>query len=219
MAKLYKVTIPAGQPAAGTHEVVAANEKAVRNLICKDTKRQRIPWGTSIDKIGLTKDSITTSIFSMANKKTKTNKPSSKPSKALKKSKSSTVNDVSRVPKRRGRPPKVKKEITESLEKAEKASKRREAANKKAEEKEIETKKDTIRFHGYSLRKSEVTKIPRKTEFNNCTMVVCDTDFKNMKFVCLGEDFYQTFGRGTLAWIICDRDPKNANIKALESLC
>lgn len=189
MAKVYEVTIPSHQPNAGTYRVVAGSVGAVKDLICKSMDRGRVPRGTEINKVGLSKEPDSLSLFSKS-------KAATKPARKIAaKRAAKTSNDNARSPKPRGRgktaAPTTKKKLS---------------AEERAEKRIADERADTINIRGIQLRKSQGIKLTKNLIVTEASFIV-EKDGRYDQ-IAVGEDAEIVLSKGHTIWMLCDHGRK-----------
>lgn len=186
MAKVYEVTVPA-HSGGGKFRVTAANEKRVKELLCKKLDRTRVPKGTVIKKIGLTKkkeetseepqeDSLKEKALKAAEEK-KATKPKKKPVKAL-------------------NPHEMKLYLEQ-----------------KKEEKEKKEHEDCTFINGLYLKNEKKVKLRSKMDFSDASLFIMEDGAPKPCYV--GEDCVLTIKRGTELWLYLDHTEDKVNEKEL----
>lgn len=187
--KTYKVVIPSHQPNPGTYTVVASNTVAVKELICSEMGRDRIPRGTTITKTGLTNSPASSKLFSKA------------PESLVDDRRAEKLNKKVNPPKRG----KTSRRGPKPLSIDEK--KRREEEREYQKEKESE--KDTLRFNGVKLRISDGVKLKRMESFSDCFLYAQGKDESVPQSYGISDEGQITFKRGYTIWMVIDHTGEN----------
>jgi hypothetical protein len=183
VAKIYKIS-----SRGNTWEVLGNNTKQVKEYIAAKFGMKQVPKGTVVEKIGLTKETVT----SVTVRTSDTSEPAP----------SSTTLEAGIKAARN-----VRKKRSNAASKEERDFAKRE-----------EIKKDTIFINGgksISVRKSLATKLTKKVSFCNCE-IVYKIGSGDYQWAYIGEDTLHEMRRGTIVWIHNDHTETNKNIKLLE---
>lgn len=185
MPKVYDVVLPA-HSGGGRFEVVSPNESHVKRLICSSLKKDRVPKGTTIQKIGLSKGSISSSLV---------NKTTPKKEDVV-----DSLRARSKKPKKREAHIHIEKIVEKEKEEIQK--------------KKLLEDAEYYNYFGIELRKDEMIKLKSKMDFSNCTLYVLEDNDVQLLFI--GEESVATLSRGTTFWLYLDHTTDKKYITELQ---
>jgi hypothetical protein len=199
--KIYKVQLPL-HCGGKSYELVCSNELSVKNLICSTLKRDRIPKGTVIEKVGLTKKPATRLIEKSLETKNKI-----KVAKVVEE-----VEEI--VDSLRSRAKNKKSKVISSTDKD--ISDRLEliAIEKKQlqEKKELEESK-YYNYKGIQLYKDDMITLKKDINLSNCIVFIYDNDV--LEYHGIGDGAILSLKRGTNMWLYVDDSIDKSNLNRL----
>lgn len=193
MPKVYDVVIPA-HSGGGRYEIVSPNESYVKKLICSSLKKNKVPKGTLIKKIGLSKKAVSSGL----EKDSKKQKP---------------VEAVEIVDSLRARAKKLKKLKKNSVEiPIEKVIEKEKEELKK--EKLLE-EEEYYNYVGIKLRKDKMVTLKSKMDFSDCTLYILKDGEIQLLFV--GGEAVVTLSRGNTFWLYLDHSADKKFLSELQN--
>ncbi len=194
MSKVYEVTIPS-HSGGGKYRITAKNETRVKEMICEKLGRDRVPKGTIINKIGLSKVSKESS----ENKTEPPVEPQEQEDSLKKRSiKNIDVNEKKKVKLVKDLKPYEKKVYIEQ----------------KKEEKEQKEQENCYYLDGLYLKYENQVKLKSKMDFHDAVLYYVEEDGK-VCFCYVGEESILSLKRGTKLWLYIDYTKDKVNEKEL----
>lgn len=195
MAKIYKVKVPS-HSGGGNYKIIAKSESRAKEILCEKLNRNRVPKGTIITKIGLSKGEEST--------ESETPKTKQEPENDSLKSRSTKPSQKTSPPTRTR-----KKKPISKLDPYQKKLYRQE----KQEEKENKELEKCVCLKGLYLNKEDQVKLKSKMNLFDCTLYIEDEDGINLFYI--GEESVLTLKRGTKFWLYIDHTTDKVNEKEL----
>ena len=202
MAKIYQVEVPE-HSGGGKYKVTANNEARVKEMLCKKLGRTRVPKGTIIKKIGLTKSKEKTE----EQLDPKKDSAATQPAQPAQPAKEDSLKSRSR------KPAAEKKTSSKKLVKDLNSYQKKLYNQQKQEEKEEKEKENSACAGGIYLNYDNQVKLKSKMDITFSTLYIEEDDGVSVLYV--GEDAAVTLKRGTKFWLYIDHTEDNINQTSL----
>jgi hypothetical protein len=155
--------------------------------------RGRVPRGTEINKVGLSKEPDSESLFTKEKAAPKATGAKKAARKTASRRAATSGNDNARSPKPRGG------RSTKSTKRADAAAKR---AEERAEQRIKDERADTLNIRGIQLKKSQGKKLTKQLVVTDAS-IIYEKDGEYSQGA-VGEDADLVLSRGHTVWVLCD---------------